>query len=293
MAEARGTAEDRPTGGAGRASHPEAVAAAAVVHPAPAEVDARAAAFFDLDNTVLRGASAFYLARGLYRRRFFRLRDIVSLTWHQTRFLAVGENLDQVAQMRERALVFVRGHRVDELCGIAEEVYDEGIAERIWPGAMALAQAHLDAHQRVWLASATPVEMADVIARRLGLSGALGTVAEHVDGVYTGRLVGTTLHGADKAAAVEALALREGLDLARCAAYSDSANDIPLLELVGDPCAVNPDARLRAHAVAHGWRVRDYRRAHKVARIGLPTLSGVLSGAAGALVAAAVHRRRR
>ena len=250
------------------------------------------AAFFDLDNTILRGASAFYFARGLYHRRFFTLRDLAGAGWQQVRFRAVGENLTQVARIRERALAFVEGHVVSELRAIGEEVYDETMSGKMWPGTMALARGHLDAGHQVWLATATPVEMADVIARRLGFSGALGTVAENVDGRYTGRLVGLTLHGDAKAAAVRALAAREGLDLDRCSAYSDSANDIPMLELVGYPCAVNPDARLRAHAVASGWRVRDYRRGRKVVKLGLPALAGVGAAAGGVLAGATLARRR-
>ena len=88
------------------------------------------------------------------------------------------------------------------------------MAHRIWPGTRALAQLHLDQGQRVWLVTAAPIEIARIIARRLGLTGAMGTVAEHVDGVYTGRLVGDMLHGPAKAEAVKALAAREGLDLA-------------------------------------------------------------------------------
>ena len=146
------------------------------------------------------------------------------------------------------------GHSVAELTAIGEEVYDEAMAGRIWPGTRALAMGHLERGQEVWLVTATPVEVAQVIARRLGLSGALGTVAESVDGVYTGRLVGEPLHGAAKARAVTALAQEKGLDLSRCAAYSDSANDIPLLSLVGHPCAVNPDAALLEHARARAGR---------------------------------------
>jgi phosphoserine phosphatase len=143
----------------------------------------------------------------------------------------------------------------------------------------------------VWLVTATPVEVANVIAARLGLTGALGTVADSVDGIYTGRLVGEILHGPAKAEAVRALAEREGLDLARCAAYSDSANDIPMLSLVGQPCAINPDTRLRAHAKEQGWRVRDYRTGRKAAKIGLPT--AVAAGAVAGAIAAGVGLRRK
>ncbi|CAM5266007.1 hypothetical protein STANM309S_01407 [Streptomyces tanashiensis] len=133
---------------------------------------------------------------------------------------------------RDSALSIVKGHRVSELMSIGEEIYDEYMADRIWPGTRGLAQAHLDAGQKVWLVTAAPVETATIIARRLGLTGALGTVAESVGGVYTGKLVGEPLHGPAKAEAVRALAAAEGLDLSRCAAYSDSHNDIPMLSLV-------------------------------------------------------------
>ena len=162
------------------------------------------------------------------------------------------EDPEHVAEARSSALAFIKGHRVEELESIGEEIFDESMAERIWPGTRALAQMHLDQGQRVWLVTAAPVEIASTIARRLGLTGALGTVAEHVDGVYTGRLVGDMLHGQAKAVAVLALAEQESLDLSRCSAYSDSHNDLPMLSLVGDPCVINPDARLRDHARAAG-----------------------------------------
>ncbi len=139
--------------------------------------------------------------------------------------------------------------------------------------------------------TAAPIEIAQIIARRLGLTGAMGTVSEHLDGIYTGRLVGDLLHGPAKAEAILALAAREGLDLSRCSAYSDSVNDLPMLGLVGDPCAINPDAKLRAHAREHGWRIHDYRTGRKAARAGL-LASAIAGAAAGAVVAGGSWRRR-
>src|SRR5581483_8103728 len=166
------------------------------------------------------------------------------------------------------------------------------MASRIWPGTRALAQLHLDKGDKVWLVTAAPIEIAQIIARRLGLTGALGTVAEHIDGVYTGALVGDMLHGPAKAEAIKAIAAREGLDLSQCSAYSDSSNDLPMLSLVGDPCAVNPDAKLRAHARAMGWRIRDYRSGRKVAKAGF--LAAAVGGAAaGAMATGAALRGRR
>ena len=192
--------------------------------------DPTAAAFFDVDNTIMQGASIFHLARGLHRREFFTTREILAAAWKQAYFRLAGvEDPEHVAEARASALAFIKGHPVSELEELGEEIFDEAMAHRIWPGTRALAQMHLDQGQRVWLVTAAPIEIASIIARRLGLTGALGTVSEHVDGVYTGRLVGDMLHGPAKAEAVKALAEREGLDLSRCAAYSDSYNDLPML----------------------------------------------------------------
>src|SRR4051812_44757741 len=199
----------------------------------------------------MQGASIFHLARGLHQREFFTTRELLGALWKQAYFRVVGvEDPEHVAEARNSALSFIAGHTVKELQDLGEEIFEEAMAHRIWPGTRALAQLHLDQGQRVWLVTAAPVEIAAIIARRLGLTGALGTVAEHINGVYTGRLVGELLHGPAKGEAVLALAEREGLELARCSAYSDSYNDLPMLSLVGDPCAINPDSRLRAHARA-------------------------------------------
>ncbi|MEU6448957.1 HAD-IB family hydrolase [Streptomyces sp. NPDC046979] len=260
----------------------------------PVHGDDRAAAFFDLDNTVMQGAAIFHFGRGLYKRKFFETRDLARFAWQQAYFRLAGlEDPEHMQDARDSALSIVKGHRVSELKSIGEEIYDEYMAERIWPGTRALAQAHLDAGQKVWLVTAAPVEIAQVIARRLGLTGALGTVAESIGGVYTGKLVGEPLHGPAKAEAVRALATAEHLDLSRCAAYSDSHNDIPMLSLVGHPYAINPDSKLRKHARELEWRLRDYRTGRKAAKVGIPAAAGVGAVAGGTAAAIALHRRRR
>ncbi|WP_328829920.1 HAD family hydrolase [Nocardioides acrostichi] len=271
----------------------EAAAAAAEVEQAlDHPLDPGAAAFFDVDNTVMQGASIFHFALGLYRRKFFTTREIAAAAWKQAYFRIAGvEDPDHLADARSDALSFIAGHTVAELEELGEEIFDEAMAHRIWPGTRAMAQMHLDRGERVWLVTAAPIEIARIIARRLGLTGALGTVSEHVDGVYTGQLVGEMLHGPAKAEAVLALAERERLDLSRCSAYSDSANDLPMLSLVGHPTAVNPDGRLRAHARQHGWKIRDYRTGRKAARAGL--VVSAAAGAVGGTVAAGVALRGR
>jgi HAD superfamily hydrolase (TIGR01490 family) len=273
---------------AGSASAAAAEVEAALTVPP----DPTAGAFFDVDNTVVAGASIYHFARGLAARKFVSTRDLADFAWQQVKFRVGGrESAAGMTSAREAALAFVAGKRVDELVALGEEIYDELMSDRIWTGTRALAQLHLAAGQRVWLVTATPVELASIIARRLGFTGALGTVSEIVDGVYTGRLVGEPLHGPAKAAAVLALAEREGLDLERCTAYSDSINDLPMLTAVGTAVAVNPDSALRMEARARGWQIRDFRTGRKAAKVGVPTLLGL--GAAGGGVATALALRRR
>ncbi|MBE2998774.1 HAD-IB family hydrolase [Nocardiopsis sp. HNM0947] len=248
------------------------------------------AAFFDVDNTLMRGASIYHFARGLAARDLFTTRDLVRFAWGQTVFRITGsEQPDHINAARESALAFVAGHDVDDLVALCEEIYDHTMADRIWEGTHALVRRHLDAGQPVWLVTATPVELARIIQRRLGLTGALGTEAERSGGVYTGRLNGDLLHGPAKAVAVRELAREQGLDLQECSAYSDSYNDLPLLSLVGDPNAVNPDGELRRYARAHHWPVHDFRRHRRAVKVAVPAAA---AGAAAGLVALKVARHR-
>jgi HAD superfamily hydrolase (TIGR01490 family) len=250
-----------------------------------------AAAFFDVDNTMVIGASIYHFAKGLAARKYFSTADLRRFLWQQLKFRAGGEGSEGISKARESALAFVAGKPVAEIVAMGEEIYDEIIAARIYSGTRALAQQHLDAGERVWLVTATPEELARVIARRLNLTGAIGTRAEEADGLFSGRLIGDLLHGEAKAAAVRELAEREGLDLAQCTAYSDSINDLPMLTLVGRPVAINPDSALRVEARRRGWEIRDFRSGRRAARIGIPTALGL--GAAGGAVAAGLALGRR
>jgi HAD superfamily hydrolase (TIGR01490 family) len=271
----------------------EASAAAAEVEASLAvPVDPKAAAFFDVDNTMMQGASMYYFARGLAARDFFTWRELAEFAWKQISFRVRGvEDPAHMEQAKQAALSFVAGHQVSEVVDLAEDIFDDLMADRIWSGSRALAQLHLDAGQRVWLVTAAPAEIAGLLARRLGLTGALGTVAEVEDGVYTGRLVGEPLHGPAKAEAVRAIAANEGLDLSQCWAYSDSANDLPMLTAVGHPVAVNPDSTLKRIARENGWAVRDFRTGLKAAKVGLPAAAGAGAIAGGVAVGLAMHRR--
>lgn len=243
----------------------------------PPAISSPNAAFFDLDNTMMRGASLYALARKMYKHQAFSLRQILWFLLHQLRFAARGEKLGDIRDIRDRTLTLAEGFPVAEMLVLAEEIYDEFIESKIWPGTRAIAEQHLHAGRQVWLVTASPVEVASVVARRLGLTGALGTAVEQIDGFYTGRLVTDILHGPAKADAIKALAALEGLDLAQSWGYSDSHNDIPLLESVGHPVAINPDGRLRLYAKRNKWPVYDFRTGRRAATFGLQAVG--LSGA--------------
>lgn len=221
-----------------------------------------AAAFFDVDNTLVKGSSLFLIGRGMVARGLVSRRDIVRYGLVQLRFRLRGEHLGHMSQAQDRALRLGEGLVVSDLLKAGGEVYDERVAGRLWPQTVGLAQAHLAAGDEVWLVSAAPVELVGIIADRLGLTGGLGTVSETRDGRWTGRLASPILHGAAKAVAVVELAQQRGLRLSACHAYSDSTNDQPLLEAVGHPHAVNPDRQLARTAAARGWTVHRHRSRH-------------------------------
>lgn len=254
--------------------------------------DPGAAAFFDIDNTLIQGASLIMIGTGMFRRRFVTFRDVLPMVWKQAKFRFIGaEDASDVASGREQALDLIRGQHVADLVELSEEIVNHHMLEKIWPGTRELAEMHLAAGQQVWLVSATPVQVAQILAQRLGLTGALGTVAEVDDaGRFTGKLVGDILHGAGKTHAVAALAAVNKLDLERCTAYSDSVNDIPMLSMVGTPVAINPDRPLFRYATERGWTVRDYRHVRRAIRtVGLPV---ALLGVATAVGAGVVAWRR-
>lgn len=273
-----------------RSPLPAGSSAAGAPIPPP---DRAAAAFFDVDNTLMQGASIYWFARGLAARNYVTTSDLLRFAWQQLRFRVLAtEHVGDMSQVKEAALAFVEGWQVAEVERLAEEIFDELMAPRIWAGARRLAQDHLDAGQRVWLVSAAPVEIGRVIAARLGLTGAIGTVAEVVDGAYTGRLVGDLMHGPAKAEAVTRLAAAEGLELSRCTAYSDSANDLPMLAATGRGVAVNPDSALLREARRRGWEVRDFRTGRRAVKIAVPSTAAV-GLVAGAVTAGLARHRRR
>ena len=189
------------------------------------------------------------------------------------RFRLTGkEKQDEIQRFQDAATEFIGGHDVLEIRNIGQAIYDEYVSPACWQGTINIAQKHLNAGEEVWLVTAAPEDMATLISTRLGLTGALGSKAEINNGTYTGRMNGPLLHGKEKAVAVRELAQKKNLDLSQCYSYSDSHNDFPLLQCVGHPSAINPDAILSLRAMAEGWPIHDFRRARYLGKIVSPVV---------------------
>lgn len=219
------------------------------------------AAFFDVDNTILRGSSSFLFGKAAFKKGFFKRRDFWKMAWEQARFISRGEKLNSLDAIKDKALSLIQGHRAVDLTDLTDIVYDEYISPKLWPETVRIAQDHIKAGREVWLVTATPKEIADVIAHRLGLTGGLGTLVEvGADGILTGKLVGKTLHGKAKRKAVRALAKDRNISLKKSFAYSDSVNDLPMLTAVGNPNCINPDVALRYYAKEAAWPILDFKK---------------------------------
>jgi phosphoserine phosphatase len=168
-----------------------------------------------------------------------------------------------------------------------------GVLPRVYPQVLALAHEHQDAGRRVYIVTAASQELADMLARVLALDGALGSqFSEVVDGVYTGRPAGLFIYGHEKALAIQRLAEREGLDLQRSYAYSDSASDLPMLRLVGHPVVVNPDSTLAKAARSERWEVLRFDRLGRRLKAAVGLIGAAAAGGVGSAALAARGRRR-
>lgn len=220
----------------------------------------KVAAFFDVDNTLVCGSTSILFGKVAFTGGSIKRRDIWRFMWEHVMFIRRGEKNSKMADIKDRALMLTKGHSVEELQGLIDQVYRDEIKPRLWPRSIERLKHHLEQGHEVWLVSAAPVELAQAIADDLGATGALGTIVGHDGNVLTGELVGAPLHGKAKRRAIKALAKERGISLRKSWAYSDSVNDLPMLSAVGNQVAVNPDQQLRRYAVAAGWEILRQRR---------------------------------
>ena len=220
----------------------------------------RAAAFFDLDRTLIRGSANYPLAIAAFRSGHVPWRDLVRDTINAVSFHRKGSTDAGSAALRERILGAVAGAPQSDIIHLADEIVP-GVVRRLIPQSAALlAEAKAAAMDRI-VVSASPIELVGRIASALGLEGAVATRSElDDDGRYTGRLMGEFCYRDGKVIEIEKLAAERGYDLAASAAYSDSISDLPMLERVGTAIAVNPDHELRELARERGWRVVEVGR---------------------------------
>ena len=211
-------------------------------------------AFFDVDNTLLHGASLMHLARAAHGLGMVGFGDLARFGWKALRFRRCGERLSVLDQVRDRGMVLLAGQSADELHQLARTVVAR-MHHRFWPETRAILREHLANGHAVWLLSATPDFLAAEIAAALGATGGFGTPLEIVEGVFTGRFAGPTMHSEQKAITARALMSEHRLRPEDCYAYSDSVNDLPLLTAVGTAVVVNPDRALAGHAGRSGWRM--------------------------------------
>lgn len=216
------------------------------------------AAIFDLDNTLVRGSSLFHFGLAMTRRGLVSPLSILRFLSAEAAYVhRRSEQSGMPATVAERTLALVKGRRQQDLMGLAEEWSAHRLSRHLVAEVAIQVAGFRRSGFTTVLATASPQELADAIAARLGMSAAIGTVSEVRDGVYTGCSSGPIAHGSAKSWRVQALLDARGLDARTSWAFSDSVNDLPLLSLVGNPVATNPDQELAEIARLNGWRVLE------------------------------------
>lgn len=220
---------------------------------------AKAAAFFDLDHTLIRRASVLALA-GTFRERGVVSRwDMVKAVIWQLMFTMRGADDETLRRAAEGGMRYLKGYSVEELRELVGGAMETVLRPLVYEEPIHLVQQHRANGDCIYIVSASLQEIVDLIAEDLGFDGAVGSKGEIVDGRYTGRAL-RGAHGTAKAAAVRQIAEEHDIDLSLSTAYSDSHTDCPLFECVGHPVAVNPDRRLRRIARRRGWPILEFTR---------------------------------
>ncbi|MDY6050345.1 MAG: HAD family hydrolase [Corynebacterium sp.] len=250
----------------------------------------RAAAFFDVDKTVLAGNTTYAYGKQFYRHGLITPTQVLALSLAQTTFMRHGLSSEAMDTQRDKLLAMVAGWDVTEVRELISRTLHEVIIPAIYEEARELIAWHRLAGRDVVLVSASTSDLIDPIAAELGADHVIASELDIADGTYTGHI----LHynkGEEKVAAIHALAAEEGYDLAESYAYSDSATDIPMLASVGHPVAVNPDRELRSHANETGWTILTF--TNPIPLFPHPARTGLIAGATAAGIVAAVLGVRR
>jgi HAD superfamily hydrolase (TIGR01490 family) len=234
-----------------------------------------AAAFFDLDKTLMAGSSGIFFARAAYETGMISRSRLARDAYENLRFRLRGSTDERADDVRRRVGAMIAGVRVRDLERLSPRVL-AGVLPRLYPEMLARAYAHQDAGMPVYIITAASQEMADLLAHVLAFDGGLGSRSEIVDGRYTGRPAGPFNYREGKVLSMREVAEREGIDLDASFAYSDSESDLPMLRAVGHAVVVNPDPDLGRIAAEEGWEVvrldRLGRRLKLLAAVGAGTM---------------------
>jgi HAD superfamily hydrolase (TIGR01490 family) len=252
----------------------------------------QAAAFFDLDKTLIEGSSALHFGRAAYKNGMLSRRQLARDVWANLKFRVKGSTDESTDALRQRILDAIAGQRVVDLQRLGPAVL-AGILPLLYKEVLQEAYAHQDAGRPAYIVTAASQELADVLAHVLVLDGGIGMRSEVRDGVYTGRPAGPFTYREGKAEAIREIAAREGIDLEASFAYSDSESDLPMMRAVGNPVAVNPDTALERVARAEGWRIMRFDRLGPLLKIGAAVAGIALLGGGGGYAVARTRRRER
>ena len=236
----------------------------------------------------MEGSSAFQFGRAAYKAGLVDRRALARDAWENLLFRLRGSTDAGADALRVRIGTLLEGVRVRDLQRLAPDVLS-GVLPRLYPKMLAIAYEHQDAGRPIFICTAASQEMAELMAIVLTFDGAVGSVAEVVDGQYTGRPGGPFTYREGKAEAIRDLAAREGIDLSASWAYSDSESDLPMLRAVGHPVAVNPDTTLARVAREEGWEVMRFDRLGRRLRV---AAAAVGAAAVGGLGTKALQRAR-
>jgi len=244
----------------------------------------RTAAFFDLDKTLIEGSSGLHFARVAYRNGMIGRREMLGDIWANVRFRMHGSTDAASEELRVRFFAAIAGTRVRDMRRLGAEAI-AGILPRLYTEVLSEAHDHQDAGRLIFIVTAAPHDMAEMLAHVLGLDSGIGTRSQVRDGVYTGEPDGPFTYRSGKARAIAMIARERGIDLSRSFAYSDSESDLPMLELVGNPVAVNPDAALARVARQRGWRIMRFDKLGRRLRLSAAAGAVALAGWGGGYLA--------
>lgn len=250
-----------------------------------------AAAFFDLDRTLISGSSVYTFGRVAWRNDLVPTAELLDDAWKALTFRLRGSTDDRVDAVRDRILKAIKGARVEELEALGDEIIPH-LLERVRNEAQGFLDLHIEAERDTYMVTASPIEIVARLAEELGMTGAIATVAEIVDGRYTGRLAAPFCYGEGKAIAIAQLAQEKGYDLERSYAYSDSVSDLPMMEIVGHPVAVNPDRALERIARSRGWPIAEFSRTAKKVIKRTTAAAGAVGLATGTYVLGRYQERK-